>query len=73
MNHLRTTHYHLGLVCALCVDFFSTSTNAMQQDAYMCKSIITAKDNDREEEEYENDNDSDEDEYYLLKEALTAS
>ena len=69
MNHLLTTHYHLGLVCALYVDFFSTSTNAMQQHTHLCRSITATKDNDLEEEEYKNDNDSNEDDEYLLEEA----
>ena len=62
-------HYHLGLVCALCVDFSSTSADTMQQHAQVCKSITTAKDNDWKEEEYENDDDDDEGDEYLLKEA----
>ena len=45
VNHLRTTHYHLGLVCALCVDF-STSADAMRQHTHVCKSIASAEDND---------------------------
>ena len=73
VNHLRTMHYHLGLVCALCMDFFSTSTDAIRWHTQMCKSITAAKDNDWEEDEYDNDNDGDEDSKYLFKEALSAS
>ena len=51
MNHLRTTHYHLGLVHGLCGDFFSPSADAMRWHAHMCKSIASAKENDWEEEE----------------------
>ena len=69
MNHLRTMHYHLGLVCALCVDFFSTSTDAMRWHAHICKSITTAEDNDCKEEESENDDDGNEVGDYLLEEA----
>ena len=29
VNHLRPMHYHLGLVCALYMDFFLTSADAM--------------------------------------------
>ena len=68
VNHLRTVHYHLSLVCALCLDFFSTSVDAMKQHIHVCKSIAT-KNNDHEEEESENDNNSDEDDDYLLEEA----
>ena len=69
MNHLRTMHYHLGLVCALCMDFFSISADAMMQNTHVCKSIAATKDNDWEEEEYNNDDDSNEDDEHLLEEA----
>ena len=62
-------HYHLGLVCALCVDFFLTSTDAMRWYAHVCKTIASTKDNDWDEEEYENDNDDNKDDEYLLEEA----
>ena len=53
--------YHLGLVCALCMDFFLTSADAMRWHMHICKSIA-AEDNDcEEEEESKNDNDGDED------------
>ena len=29
VNHLQTTHYHLGLICVHCLDYFTTSTDAM--------------------------------------------
>ena len=69
MNHLRTTHYHLGLVCALCIDFFSTNTDAMRWHAHMCKSNTSARDNDQEEDGYKNDDDGDKDDEYLPQEA----
>ena len=68
VNHLRTIHYHLGLVCTLCMDFFSTSTDAMRWHVYVCKSIA-AEDNDHEEEESKNDDDGSEEDDYLLEEA----
>ena len=37
---------------------FLTSTDTMRQQAHMCKSITSPKDNNQEEEEYENDNNS---------------
>ena len=66
MNHLQTMHYHLGLVC---VDFFSTSADAMRWYTHVCKSITAAEDNDQEEEEYDNDDDGNEDNEYLVEEA----
>ena len=64
MNHLRTMHYHLGLVCAVCLDFFSTSADAMRHHVHVCKSIAT-EDNDCKDEELENDDDGNEDDDYL--------
>ena len=61
-------HYHLGMVCALCMDFFWTSKDAMRLHMHVCKSIAT-KDNDHEEEESKNDDNGDEDNDYLLEEA----
>ena len=69
MNHLRTMHYHLGLVCALSMDFFSTSVDTMMQHAHMCKSTATTEGNDQKEEEYKNDYNGNKDDEYLLKQA----
>ena len=69
MNHLKTMHYHLGLVCALCVDFFSTSADTMMWYAHICRSITATKVNDWEEEESKNYNDGNKDDDYLLEEA----
>ena len=65
INHLRTVHYHLGLVCTLCMDFFATSADTMRWHACICK-LMAAE--DREEEESEIDDDSDEDDGFLLEE-----
>ena len=62
-------HYHLGLVYALCMDFFSTSVDAMRWHTHVFKSITAAEDNDQEDQESENDNDSDEEDDYLFEEA----
>ena len=69
LNHLRTTHYHLGLVCILYMDFFLTSADAMWSHTHMYYSIAAIEDNDWEEEEYENDDDGDENSEYLFEEA----
>ena len=68
VNHLRTMHYQLGMVCALWVDFFSTSPDTMRQHTHICKSIAAAEDNDQEEEESKNDDDGNEDDDYLHEE-----
>ena len=67
INHLWTIHYHLCLVCILCMDFFATSVDTMGQHAPSCKSMAT-EDKDQEEEEESKDDDSDEDDRYLLEE-----
>ena len=51
VNHLQTTHYHLGLVCACCLDYFTTNAEAIHHHAYVCKpTTVGASDNgdDRE-------------------------
>ena len=39
VNHLQMMHYHLGLVCTNCLDFFTTSSDTMQWHALVCKSM----------------------------------
>ena len=65
VNYLRTVHYHLGLVCTLCMDFFATSVDTKRWHAHACNSMAN-KDKDWEEEESKNDN-GDEDNGYLLE------
>ena len=65
INHLWTVHYHLGLVCILCLDFFATSMDTMRWHASSCKSMATE---DKDQEEEEESDDSDEDDGYLLGE-----
>ena len=68
VNHLRTVHYYLGLVCALCMNFFATSMDTIQWHVHVCKSMA-AKDKDlKEEEESENGDNGNEDNGYLLEE-----
>ena len=67
INHLWTIHYHLGLECVLCLDFFTTSTDTMRWCVPSCKSMAT-EDKDWEEDEESKDNDDDEDYRYLLEE-----
>ena len=37
VNHLQTSHYHLGLVYSCCMEYFTMSTNAMCQHSQLCK------------------------------------
>ena len=61
VNHLQTMHYHLGLICAHCLDYFTTSADAMWQHAQLCKSMAAGNDSDREESppDYVEDDNSD--------------
>ena len=43
VNHLCTMHYCLGLICALCWDFFTTSVDTIRWLASSCESL-TMKD-----------------------------
>ena len=63
-------HYHLGLICANCLDYFTTSTDAMYWHAQLCKPTA-ASDDDREEEDYEDNDNGNEDDEFLFEEDLT--
>ena len=41
VNHLRTMDYHLGLVCTLSMDFFTTSMDTMRWHVHICRSMAT--------------------------------
>ena len=58
VNHLQTMQYHLGLICACCLDYFTTNAEAMCHHAHVCKPTIagTTDDDDREEDDYEDNN-----------------
>ena len=62
VNHLQTVHYCLGLVCTLCLAFFTTSVDTMRK--YKPSSKATATE-DWEEEEISEEDNSDEDNGYL--------
>ena len=67
VNHLCTMHYHLGLIGALCWDFFATSVDTIRWHTTSCESLTT-KDKDWEEEEESQGNNGDDDDGYLLEE-----
>ena len=64
-------HYHLGLICACCLDNFTTNEEAMCCHAQVCK-LSTAgnsdNDDDREEKDYKDDDNSDEDYEFKFEE-----
>ena len=69
VNHLQTMHYHPGLICAHCLDYFTTSAETMHHHAHVCKPTAASNnDNDREEEDYEDNGNSSEDEKFKFKE-----
>ena len=44
-------HYHLGLVCTLCMDLFATGADTIWWHMYVCKSMATeGKDHKKEKE-----------------------
>ena len=67
VNHLQNVHYCLGLICALCWEYFATSLDSMGWHTFSSESI-TMKDKAHEEEEESESNNSDEDDGYLLEE-----
>ena len=50
VNHLWTMHYHLGLVCTHCLDFFTVSSDAMQWCVLVCKSTAANDSNGNRKE-----------------------
>ena len=64
VNHLYTVHYHLGLVCILCMAYVCTSSDTMRKHGPYCKAMATW-DKDQEEEEVSEDDNSNEDDGYL--------
>ena len=50
VNHLWTMHYHLGLICTCCLDFFTTRSDTMWQHALVCKSMAASDSNGNREE-----------------------
>ena len=67
VNHLCTMHYCLGLICAMCQDFFTTSADTIRWHMSSCEAL-TMKDKDQAEEEEFKGNSGDEDDGYLLEE-----
>ena len=60
-------HYHLGLICALCQDFFATSVDTTRQHASSCEALTTKDKEWAEKEESKGDN-GDANDGYLLRE-----
>ena len=54
VNHLHTSHYHLGLICSCCIEYFTTSTDTMCQHSQLCK-LAPVNDDDNDWEEESND------------------
>ena len=60
VNHLQTKHYHLGLICTHCINFFTMCLDTMWWHTLVCKSTATGDSNGNREEsppEYEGDED----------------
>ena len=65
--------YHLGIICAWCLDYFTTSADAMHWHIQLCKpSAASNSDEDREEEDYKDDDNGDEDDEFMFSEDLPA-
>ena len=55
VNHLQTRHYHLGLICSHCTEYFTRSTNAMCWHSQLYKPALAGiNNNDDWEEESDN-------------------
>ena len=59
VNHLQIMHYWLGLICARCLDYFTTSSDAMYHHGPVWKNSACSKaEEDDEDKEYYKDDDS---------------
>ena len=57
--HLQTMHYHLGLICSCCLNYITTSTDAMHCHNPLCKSTAAGGDDDDDDEEEEKESPQD--------------
>ena len=69
VNHLQSTHYHLGLICAHCLDYFTTNADTMHHHIRVYKSMTASgdDDDDRDKEDYEDNDNGDEDDEFMFK------
>ena len=67
VNHLRTSHYHLGLICGWCLKYFMTSSNTMWCHSQGCLSahIHGGGNNNDHEEESDDGNGKDDNDFTL--------
>ena len=73
VNHLQTMHYHLGLICACCLNYFTMSTDDMWQHAQLCKSTAASNDDRKESPpDYEEDDNGNGDFKFAFEEHKTA-
>ena len=66
VNHLWMSHYHLGLVCSQCLEYFTTSANTMFHHLQLCKpapASVNDNDDDQEEESDIDDNGEDDNDF----------
>ena len=57
------SHYHLGLICGWCLEYFTTSANTMCHHSQLCKLALASIDNDQEEKSDIDDNVEDDDDF----------
>ena len=70
VNHLLTMHYHLDLIWACWLKYFTMSADAMQWHTQFCKSMAAGDDDNRVESspDYEEDDNGDGDFKFMFKE-----
>ena len=50
VNHLQTSHYHLGLICGQCLEYFTTSADTMCHHSQLCKPAPAGIDDDDDDD-----------------------
>ena len=53
VNHLRTSHYYLGLICGWCLEYFTTGSDTMCCHAQRCLSSCACGDDDNDDDHEE--------------------
>ena len=63
-------HYHLGLICACCLNYFMTTADAMCWHTQLCRSILAGDNNDIQESplDYEEDENGNGDYDFIFEE-----
>ena len=61
VNHLQMSHYHLGIICGQCLEYFTTSSGTMCHHLQLWKLALASVNDDDDQEEVSSIDDNGED------------